>query len=389
MRVPLDWLRELCPIELAPEALAERLTMHGVQVERILRPWAGVTGVVVARVLDVRDHPAADKLCVTTIESGAGEHTVVAGVRNMAPGDLVPWARPGATLPGMEGTLERRSLRGVQSDGMLCSPRELAISADHGGILVLPPGLDPGRDVTEALRLDVPVLEIEVHPNRADLLSVLGVARETAMATGSDLFPPDASVDEGDAKAADAATVAVVDRRGCPRYVARIVAGVGVGPAPLAVQVRLTAAGMRPVSNVVDATNYAMLELGHPMHPFDLSRLAGRGIVVRRASDGERMVTLDGVERTFTDADVLIADAERAVGVAGVMGSAAAEVGESTTEVLVEAAYFDPATIYRTARRLGIRTEASIRFVRGADPEAPAAGAARAARLMAAWSGGT
>jgi phenylalanyl-tRNA synthetase beta chain len=387
MRVPLSWLREFCPVKLSAEDLADLLTARGLHLERLLRPWEEVSGVLIARVLDVRDHPNADKLCVTTIEAGSGERTVAAGVRNMQPGDLVPYAAPGATLPGFPGKLERRELRGVTSDGMLCSPSELAISGDHSGILVLQDG-EPGQDLKEALGLDDTVIDFEVVPNRPDLMSVYGVAREAAAATGEDLAPPDTNVVEVPERADDVATVQVHDATRCPRYVARVIRGVTVGPSPLKAQIRLTAAGMRPVSNVVDATNYVMLELGQPMHPFDLRLLAGPGIEVRTAADGERFTTIDGVERTLTPEDLVIADLERGVAVAGVMGGAETEVSAQTSDVLLESAYFQPVSVLRTARRLGLRTEASIRFERGADPEGVSAAAARAAALISVWAGG-
>lgn len=387
MKVPYSWLRELCPTDRSPEEVADALTEHGVEVDRVLRPWGELAGVVVAEVLEVADHPNADKLSLATVHDGSAERHVVAGVRNMRPGDLVPYAPPGAVLPGGM-RLERRALRGEVSEGMLCSPKELALSGDHTGIMILPAELERGRDLAQALGLDEAVLDIDVYPNRPDLFSVLGVAREVAAVTGGELRPPDTSVREGDAKAADAATVEVLDPGGCPRYLARIVRGVTIGPSPLPIQVRLSAAGMRPISNVVDATNYVLLEMGQPLHPFDLATLAGQAIVVRRAGDGERLTTLDGVERAMTGDDLLIADAERGIAIAGVMGGAETEVGEGTTDVLLESATFDPTSVLRTARRHGLRTEASIRFERGADPEAAAPAAARAADLIAEWSGG-
>ena len=387
MRVPMSWLREFCPVKLSAEELADLLTARGLHLERLLRPWEAVSGVLIARVVEVRDHPNADKLCVTTIEVGSGTRTVVAGVRNMGPGDLVPYAAPGATLPGFDGRLERRELRGVTSDGMLCSPSELGVSGDHSGILVLQEG-EPGQDLQEALGLDETVIDFEVVPNRPDLMSVYGVAREAAAATGEDLAPPDTQVVEIEERADGVATVQVHDGARCPRYLARVIRGVTVRPSPLRAQLRLTAAGMRPVSNVVDATNYVMLELGQPMHPFDLKLLAGQGIEVRTAGDGERFTTIDGVERTLTSEDLVIADLERAVAVAGVMGGADTEVSAQTSDVLLESAHFLPVSVLRTARRMGLRTEASIRFERGADPEAVAPAAARAAALISAWAGG-
>jgi phenylalanyl-tRNA synthetase beta chain len=306
VRVPLSWLRDYCPTSLPADELAELLTDHGVEVERILRPWGGLDGVLVARVLEVRDHPGADRLCVATVDAGATERQVVVGVRNMAPGDLVPYAPPGATLPGFPGPLERREIRGVPSDGMLCSPKELGISGQDSVILVLDEVAGPGSDLKSELELDDAVLDIEVNPNRPDLLAVFGVAREVAAVTGEDLRPPDTAVSEGEEKAADVATVEVFDAARCPRYLARVVRGVRPGPSPLVAQVRLSAAGMRPLANVVDATNYVMLELGQPLHPFDLARLAGPGIVVRTAEEGQRLVTLDDVERSFKEEDLLI-----------------------------------------------------------------------------------
>jgi len=387
VKVPYSWLRELCPTDLAPEQVADALTDHGVEVDQVLHPWGKLAGVVVAEVLSVADHPNADKLHLATVDDGTGERHVVAGVRNMAPGDLVAYAPPGSTLPGGM-TLEKRKLRGEVSEGMLCSPKELGLSGDPAGILILPAGLERGANLAAALGLEEAVIDIDVFPNRPDLFSVLGVAREVAAITGAELRPPDTSVPEGDEKAADVAAVEVRDVAGCPRYLARVVRGVGVGPSPPGIQARLVAAGMRPVSNVVDATNYVLLELGQPLHPFDLATLAGSRIVVRRAEEGEKLTTLDGDERAMTADDLLIADAERGVAIAGVMGGAEAEVGEGTTDVLIESATFDPTSVLRTARRHGLRTEASVRFERGADPEAVAPAAARAARLIAEWSGG-
>jgi phenylalanyl-tRNA synthetase beta chain len=388
VRVPLGWLGEFVTVGASPEDLAERMTMHGLPVERLLRPWEGLSGVLVARVLHVRDHPGADRLCVAAIEAGGGERQVVVGVRNMGPGDLVPYAAPGATLPGLDGPLERREIRGVGSEGMLCSPKELGISGDHDRILVLEDGAEPGADAVPAIGLDEVVLDLEVLANRADLLSIVGVAREVAAMTGEDLRLPWADP-VGFPSAEGAVTVEVEDAERCPRYLAKIVTGVTARPSPVEAQVRLTAAGMRPRWNVVDATNYVMLELGQPLHAFDLGRLAGPGIVVRRAASGERLVTLDDVERTLTEDDLMIADRERAIAVAGVIGGAETEVREGTADVLLEAAVFEPRGVFRTSRRLALRTEASVRFDRGVDPEGVTVAAERTAALLATWAGGS
>jgi phenylalanyl-tRNA synthetase beta chain len=387
VKVVLSWLRESCPADLGPEELAELLTSKGAEVEGIERPWERLVGVTVARVLEVRDHPNSEKLCVARVSTGAAEREVVVGVRNMRPGDLVPLAGPGATVPGLAEPLRAREIRGVLSDGMLCSAMELGISPDHEGILILPGDLTPGDDVRTALGLDEAVLDVEVTPNRPDFLSVIGIAREVAAATGEPFVHPDTAFEEDEERAEDAATLEVRDPERCPRYLARIVRGVRHVAAPLTVQARLSAAGMRPISAAVDATNYAMLEIGQPLHPFDLARLEGPGIVVRRARAGERLVTLDDVERSLTDDDLLICDGQRPVAVAGVMGGALAEVSRSTTDILLESASFERGGIQRTRRRIELSTEASMRFERGVDPEAVPKGADRACRLMVEWCG--
>ena len=387
MRIVLSWLRESCPVELSAEDLAELLTTKGAEVEGIERPWDGLDGVVVAKVIDVRDHPNSDKLCLARVSTGAAEREVVVGVRNMAPGDLVPLAGPGARVPGLTEPLSAREIRGVVSDGMLCSPMELGIAPTHEGILLLPPDLTPGDDLKAVLGLDDAVLDIEVTPNRADFLSVIGVAREVAAATGVPFTPPSVDVAEDEGSAGDVLSVDVLDAERCPRYLARVLRDVGHSASPIHVQARLTAAGMRPISAAVDATNYAMLEIGQPLHPFDLTLLKGPGIVVRRATAGEQLVTLDDVERTLSEDDLLICDAERPIGIAGVMGGALAEISDSTTEIALEAASFERGGIQRTRRRTELSTEASMRFERGVDPEAVPVGADRACRLMADWCG--
>jgi phenylalanyl-tRNA synthetase beta chain len=387
VRIVLSWLRESCPVELAAEALAELLTSRGAEVEGIERPWERLDGVVVARVVEVRDHPNSAKLCLARVSTGSAEREVVVGVRNMVPGDLVPLACPGSTVPAIPTQLGAREIRGVVSDGMLCSPMELGLAQSHEGILILPHDLEPGEDLKKALDLDDAVLDVEVTPNRPDFLSVIGIAREVAAATGLPFTRPETALDEDVETAAGVATVEVRDAARCPRYVARILRDVGQTSSPIRIQARLTAAGMRPISAAVDATNYAMLEIGQPLHPFDLALLKGPGIVVRRAVDGERLVTLDDVDRTFTDDDLLICDVERPVAVAGVMGGALAEVSDATSEILLEAATFERGGIQRTRRRLDLSTEASMRFERGVDPEAATVGADRACRLMVEWCG--
>ena len=391
MKIVWSWLQEFCPTEATAADLADRLTLQGVKVESVIRPWEGVVGVVVARVVRVEDHPDSDKLCVATVDDGTGETIVCAGVRNFAAGDLVPWAKPGSRVPVLAEPLAPRKLRGVLSNGMLCSPRELNIADVHAGILILnDEGVPVGADFKEAMGLDEEVLDIEVEPNRPDFLSVLGVAREVSVLTGIPLRALDTSLPETDEDASTVVRIRVAAPDGCPRYVARLVRGVDAArPTPLRVQARLTAAGMRPLSSVVDATNYTMLELGQPLHGFDLDRLAGPAIDVRRAEAGERLITLDGVERPLAEEDLLICDAEKPVAIAGVMGGASCEVSASTTSVLLESASFTREGILRTARRLGLHSEASHRFERGTDREGLEHAASRAASLIIEWAGGT
>lgn len=387
MRVPLSWLREFVPVEAEPDALAERLSLGGFAVEETIRTGAGISGVVVGEIRSVRDHPDADNLVLVRAFDGERERDIVCGARNFGPGDRVPLALPGARLPGGV-EIGRREVRGEQSDGMLCSSAELRVSEDHAGIMVLDPDAPLGADVVRALDLDDVIYHLDVTTNRGDCLSIVGIAREVAALYGLPLTVPLPKVPEDDGPAEERASVRIDDTKGCPRYLARVIEGVRVGPSPWWMRRRILACAMRPISNVVDVTNYVLLERGHPLHAFDLATLGGSAIVVRRPRSRERIVTLDGVERALERDDVMICDAGRPVAVGGVMGGAETEVTEGTAQVLLEAAYFDPLRIRRTAARLGLRTEASVRFERGADPEAVRPAADRAAELFAQVCGG-
>jgi phenylalanyl-tRNA synthetase beta chain len=389
VKVVLSWLRRLCPTELSAEELAELLTSKGAEVESIEHPWSNLSGVVVARVIEVRDHPNSDRLCTARVQTGSGELEVVVGVRNIGPGDLVPLAPPGARVLTLEEPLGTREIRGVVSNGMLAAPDEIGVSTAHDGILILPEGLEPGTDVAARFGLNDAVLDVEVTPNRPDFLSVLGIAREVSAATGTPVTLLSFEPPESEEPIDGVATLEVRDLERCPRYLARVIRDVRNVPSPIEVQAQLTASGMRPISAAIDATNYAMLEIGQPLHPFDLRQLKGPGIVVRRAEEGEAVVTLDGVERKLTSDDLLICDVERPAAIAGVMGGEVAEVSPSTTEILLESATFQREGIQRTRRRVDLTTEASMRFERGVDPEAPPVGAGRAAALMAEWCGAT
>ena len=369
MRVPLSWLKEYVDVDLPVEELAHRLTMAGLEVGEIERIGAGWTGCSVGRVLAVEPHPNADRLRLCTVDLGGDEQfQVVCGAPNVAEGQRIAFARVGATLvdsqTGALETLKVARIRGVVSEGMVCSERELGLGDDHAGILVLPDDAPVGAPLADYL--GDTVLDLDVTANRPDGLSVLGVAYETAAIGGVSVREPATDYPEDDDPIEGRAAVEVVDADLCPRYTATLVTGVTVGPSPRWMQERLARAGMRPINNVVDVTNYVLLEYGQPLHAFDFDRLAGRRIVVRQAVPGERFVTLDGIERQLDPPMLVIADAERAIALAGVMGGANTEVTEATTAVLLESASFHPLSTRRTADALRLRTEASLRFEKGA-----------------------
>jgi phenylalanyl-tRNA synthetase beta chain len=383
MRVSLSWVRDHVALTQPPEEVAHRLTMAGLETEKIER-IGDATGVVVAEVLAKQPHPNADTLTIVTVTDGRERAEVVCGAPNVPPvGGKVAWAKPGARLPKF-GVLEPKKIRGVMSPGMLCAEDELGLSEDHAGIIHLPTNAEVGSDALVDLRDTV--LELNVTTNRPDCLGHIGIARELAALFGLPLRKPQATASDS---RLEPAPVAVEDVAACPRYVARIIEGVTIGPSPKGVQRRLRAVGVRPISNVVDATNYVLLEWGQPLHAFDLDKLAGERLTVRRARAGETLRTLDGVERKLEPSDLVIADGKRAVALAGIMGGADAEVSESTRRVLLESAYFDPATIRRTAKRLGLHTEASHRFERGTDiNDGVARASAQCASLLCEWAGG-
>jgi phenylalanyl-tRNA synthetase beta chain len=386
MRVPLSWLRDYVDVDLTPEALAERLTLLGMEVKGIERWGAAWRSVVVGELLTVERHPRADRLSLTTVTIGSGEPLrIVCGATNIAPGQRVPVALPGAVLPG-DRRIERTEKMGIASEGMLCSGDELQLTTDADGILILPAETPLGVDLSD-LYGDV-VLDVDVKPNRGDALSLIGLAREVAAATGATLRHPVVEIAEADPAVAERLRVVVEEQALCTRFVGRWVSGVTVGAAPDMVQMRLRAAGMRPVSNIVDATNYVMLEIGKPTHAFDAAAVHDATIVVRRARVGERLETLDHVERDLDPETLVIADPRGPLAIAGVMGGAASEVADATTEVVIESAIFDPVSIRRAAKRFALRSEASLRFEKGQDIPTARVGADRVAQLVAAWAGG-
>ncbi|HBT47209.1 MAG TPA: phenylalanine--tRNA ligase subunit beta [Peptococcaceae bacterium] len=394
MRVPYSWLREFVEIDLPPEELAEKLTMAGVPVENIVSPRAGLEGVVVGEIRAIEEHPHAEHLAVCQVDVGGRVLPLVTGAPNIWVGQRVAVALEGARLPGGQ-EIRRATFRGVDSHGMLCSAQELGLDGslvapeDREGILTLPPDAPLGAEVAGILGFKETVLELELTPNRSDCLSIQGVAREVAALTGASFRQPTLKVVEEGPSASSMVKVEIEAPDMCGRYVARIVRGVKIGPSPAWMQVRLRACGVRPINNIVDVTNYVMLEMGQPLHAFDYDLLRGKRIIVRRARPGEKILTLDGQERTLEPQVLVIADEERAVAVAGVMGGLETEVTGNTAHILIESAHFDGAAIRRASRLLGLRSESSLRFERGVNIERAAGAADRAAELMHWLAGGT
>ena len=381
MRLSLNWLADFVDLSVEAQALADRLTMAGLEVEAVEEVTPGFSGVVVGKVLSVERHPQADRLQVAEVTTGSQTYRVVCGAPNVAAGVLYPFAPPGTILAGGQ-KLKPAKLRGILSEGMLLAEDELGLSADHVGLMEISQDLAVGRDFAEALGLADVVLEVAITANRADCLSVLGLAREVAALLDVPLRHPEVNV-AATAAAGIEARVTILDPIHCPRYAARLMTGLTVGPSPFWMRRRLQLAGLRAINNLVDVTNYVLLEFGQPLHAFDFERLRGGEIVVRLPKSGEgTFTTLDGVERNLDPETLLICDAKGPVALAGIMGGLDSEVTGSTTRVLLESAYFNPRTIRRTGKRLGLSTEASYRFERGVDPDGVIHALERATQLM-------
>lgn len=398
MNASYAWLQSIVPITLTPEAVRDLLTARCCTVDELVRLREDLRDVVVGLVVEAGRHPNSDHLWVTKVDAGTGELLdVVCGAPNVRAGHKYPFAPAGATLPGGL-KLEKRKIRGAISNGMLCSARELGLGDDHTGILELDTTAPPGTPFLAAAPVGDVRIVIDVTPNRPDLLSHVGVARELAAATGVAMRLPPIPGAEGvqlpppvtDPRTARAGGVEVTldDAAGCPRYMGVVVRGVTVGPSPAWLAERLTAVGARPINNVVDITNYLLHELGQPMHAFDAAKLARSAVVIRKARAGERLTTLDGVARTLDPTMTVIADGDRAQAVAGVMGGADSEVTEATTDIFLEVAHFDPPSVRRARRALGLSTDASYRFERGTDIELPPQALARAVEMLVTIAGG-
>jgi phenylalanyl-tRNA synthetase beta chain len=392
MKIPYAWIKEFVDLRLTAEQVADRLVNAGIEVASVTSLAPDCKGIVVGEIEAIerelgRGH-GGYPLFVCRVSTGRERHSVVCGAPNATVGARAAFAPPGAVLPGGR-RIAIAKIQGAESQGMLCSERELGLGEEHEAGILLVDGARPGADLVAALGLDDHVLEIEVTPNRPDCLSVVGVARELAALTGGRFRPPKIALAESDEPVRALARVRIEAPELCHRFTARLISGVTVGPSPARLRARLRAVGLRPISNVVDATNYVLWELGQPLHAYDYETVADGTIVVRRAGAGERFTTLDGQERTLDPSMLVIADPRCAIGLAGVMGGVDTEMTERTTRVLLESAWFAPASIRRTSRALGLRTDAAYRFERGADVEMLAVASARAAALIAELAGGT
>ncbi len=389
MLLSLKWLQEFVPYTGSAEELGARLTMLGLELEEIVRPFDEIADIVIGKVMTCGKHPEADKLSVCTVDVGTGEElSIVCGAPNVGAGQKVPVATVGTTMPGGL-VIKKAKLRGQPSFGMICSERELGLSDDHSGIMVLPEDAPIGIKFVDYFDMDREVLNISITPNRADCTSVLGLAREVAMSYGLPLSLPEIKLQESGSDCSQDIAIQIEDGELCPLYQGRILENVRIAPSPHRIRYRLIASGIRPISNVVDVTNYILLECGQPLHSFDKDKIRGACIKVERAIEGEKLTTLDGQERTLLAQDLTIRDAEGAVALAGVMGGLDSEIVDGSKAVFLESAVFKPASVRKTARRLGLHSEASYRFERGVDHMGNTFAMNRAASLMQEFCGAT
>ena len=387
MKVPYKWLKQYVNLDVDAAELAERLTLAGLEVEAVEEFAAGISGVVVAKVLEAAPHPASDHLSVCRVDSGDAVHTVLCGAPNVAAGQTVPLAKIGARLPGGVKISAKQALDQI-SEGMICSMAELGIdSNDQDGIWVLPSDLPVGQDILQALDLEDSVLDLALTPNRSDCLGLLNCAYEAAALTGGQVTAPPLEYEEAGPPIGELLSIEVADDKLCPRYVGRLARGLKIGPSPLWMQQFLLRAGMRPINNVVDISNFVMLEMNQPLHAFDYHKLQAKKIIVRAAAPGEMLRTLDGKERVLAGGEILICDGLQPACVGGVMGGAETEVTAQTTDVLIEAACFKPDSIRHTARGLGLISEASQRFEKGVDIANCDKAARRALQLLVKYCG--
>lgn len=387
MRVSLNWLKEFVDIEMDVDRLAELLTVSGLEVEDLERVGEGLSEVISAEIETIGKHPDADRLLICSVDTGKKKFQVLSSAPNLREGMIVPLALPGTKLPE-GGTVKSIEIRGYKSEGVLLAEDEMGLTEDHSGVMELPPGTEPGRPMDQILPIEDYVLDIGLTPNRADCASVIGIARELSALTGKRLRFPEINLKESDIKIENLADVEIVDTEGCPRYSAGIIKDINLGASPFWIRYRLHISGIRAINNIVDVTNYVMLEMGQPLHAFDYDRLMEHRIVVRKANDGEVFTTLDGKTHNLNKDVLLICDGKRPVALAGIMGGLNSEIFAGSVNVLIESAFFDPITIRRGARSLGISTEASYRFERGIDILSVPIALRRAMMLMNELAGG-
>jgi phenylalanyl-tRNA synthetase beta chain len=389
MRIPLSWIKEYINLSLSPAEIAKKLTLAGIEVDKYETMDLGFEGIIVGQVLDVQKHPNADKLCVASVTDGQETYQVVCGASNCRKGMKTAFAPIGATLKeenGGEFKIKKSKLRGVESFGMLCAGQELGISSAADGIMDLPEHFQVGDSLKEYF--SDTIFEISLTPNLNHCSSVIGIVRELSAATGLPIRYPKIEVKETEESMEGEAHVDVLDQQACPRYTCRLIKGVKVAPSPDWLRLRLELCGLRSVNNIVDITNYVLLELGHPLHAFDYNRLDGHQIIVKKAEEGSTFQTLDGKERQLKRQNLLIGDRSQPVAIAGVMGGSNSEVQEETQDILLESAYFDPVSIRKTSKQLGLQTDSSKRFERGTDPNNVMPALNRAAMLMEQLAGG-
>lgn len=387
MKISLSWLKDYVTIDVDVVKLAEALTMAGLEVDALADRYAYLDRIVAGRIIEAAPHPHADALFVCKVDVGTGIKPVVCGAANIKEGDLVPMALPGARLPSGD-TIEAGHIKGEASEGMLCSEAELVLGTDSSGILLLSNQAKPGMGIAGVLGLSDTILEFDLTPNRADCFSIIGIAREAAVILKTPLKYPKVNLSQGKTPIEELTSVTIEALDHCPRYAARVVTDVTIGPSPFWLQDRLHSVGLRAINNVVDVTNFVLMEMGQPLHAFDFDRLAENRIIVRTAGEGRTFTTLDGIERTLGPDMLMICDGKGPVALAGIMGGLESEIEDQTTRVLIESAYFNPITTRRTAKRLGLDTESSHRFERGVDPVGVRSALDRAAQLIAELTGG-
>jgi len=387
MKASISWLKDYTPINMDVHLLADALTMAGLEVEAVTDRFGWLNRVVVGRIVEIEPHPNADKLKLVKVDVGFQTLAVVCGAPNVSNDILAPVAMPGTVFPnGL--ALEKSIIRNIESEGMICSEAELGLGKDKSGIMILSPSLNVGEKLSKALELSDAMIEVDLTPNRPDCLSMIGIAREIGGIQKTKIQYPETNLSDSGNDITGFTSVTIKDPDHCPRYAARLVTDITVAPSPFWLADRLVSVGLKPINNIVDITNFVLMETGQPLHAFDYNRLAENRIVVRRANEGELFTTLDMNERKLTSDMLMICDGEKPVAVGGVMGGLNSEIEETTTKVLIESAYFDPVSIRKTSKKLGLSTEASHRFERGVDPEGIVSALNRAARLMAEIGGG-